>query len=529
MDWVWPQGWASRSTPASSSTSVVPTAAYNDAEGDALTDERKSAARTLHSNGKHGISTGASASDGHRGRIPSDKVKHTPLGCNHPRPSHRVPSPVILNIYHLGQNVLTRAFNGLTRNGAYHSGLVVGGKEWSFGMTLDNYSTGVTWTVPKMHPDHTFRESLFLGNTKFSNGDVFLMLEELKRQWLGCRYNVWTRNCHHFSSEFCRLLGVEMPPDWLNKLATQGNSMQVALDGESTEFDGGEAVVDFFSSLTGAIRDFFTLGDTVDDARNGPRRVRLSPPVSRRSAAEHTRSSTRYAPVRLPAGWETRRADSTRTNGVFGHRGDSQRYHGACEPGREEWQNKWHDKRRRFDDEEMNGSDASDAAWGDELDVLARNATRNRSSHRSSSSRIVDWGGTRALEGDGGLRGTNGGLRADYADDVGYHPNCSPDRPDYHCAGTIESLAYTSSMIPTAEDHAPRPANDTPSAGPRNKGSATLWDALWPSPKGVGRLRSAPERKRINRGIEGSSPECNGRNGKASVVLRRNDDIGGKG
>ena len=37
------------------------------------------------------------------------------------------------------------------------------GREWSFGMTLDDVSTGVTWNPPGKNEDHSFRETISMG------------------------------------------------------------------------------------------------------------------------------------------------------------------------------------------------------------------------------------------------------------------------------------------------------------------------------------------------------------------------------
>lgn len=122
----------------------------------------------------------------------------------------------------MGQTMLTRFHNQLTKNyGAFHTGVEVYGKEWSYGMTFDNTS-GIISHEPAKNADHTFRETLSMGYTRFSPREVGKILEDLKRDWRGRDYHVLTKNCHHFSEVFCARLGVARLPPWINTLAATG-------------------------------------------------------------------------------------------------------------------------------------------------------------------------------------------------------------------------------------------------------------------------------------------------------------------
>jgi len=131
---------------------------------------------------------------------------------------------VLVRIYDLGKTFVTRgAWNSVTRSyGAFHSGVQVYGREWSFGMTLDDVSTGVTWNPPGKNEDHSFRETISMGYTSMSRDEVGRLIYDMSREWLGCKYNMLTRNCHSFADEFCRSLGVGQIPSWVNDLATSG-------------------------------------------------------------------------------------------------------------------------------------------------------------------------------------------------------------------------------------------------------------------------------------------------------------------
>mmetsp|Transcript_64252 Transcript_64252/g.114101 ORF Transcript_64252/g.114101 Transcript_64252/m.114101 type:complete len:287 (-) Transcript_64252:89-949(-) len=157
---------------------------------------------------------------------------------------------VLVRVYDLGKTVVTKGLNRMTKSmGAFHSGVEIYGREWSFGMTFDEWSTGITWNDPGENPDHTYLETLSMGYTSKSPTEVWQLIEEMKAQWRGHTYHLLTRNCHHFSDAFCQKLGVARIPPWLNDLAGTGAATVEFLDTADSGYDGGEAISDFFSSM----------------------------------------------------------------------------------------------------------------------------------------------------------------------------------------------------------------------------------------------------------------------------------------
>mmetsp|Transcript_31239 Transcript_31239/g.64417 ORF Transcript_31239/g.64417 Transcript_31239/m.64417 type:complete len:273 (+) Transcript_31239:56-874(+) len=141
---------------------------------------------------------------------------------------------VFVRVYDLGKTFLTRWPNMVAKDyGAFHSGVEVYGMEWSFGMTSDSWSTGVAANVPGHHPDHSFRETLSMGFTNLSQGQVAEIIKEMTAEWKGRTYDVLTRNCHHFSDELCRRLGVSPLPPWVNQLAGTTASAAGVIEGVS--------------------------------------------------------------------------------------------------------------------------------------------------------------------------------------------------------------------------------------------------------------------------------------------------------
>jgi len=165
---------------------------------------------------------------------------------------------VLLRVYDLGQTFMTRWHNELTRGyGAFHTGVEVYGREWSFGMTSDDYSTGVTWNAPKMNHDHSYRETLSMGYTTMSRKQVDKLIEDMKIKWKGCSYNMLSKKCHNFSDEFCSRLGVKRLPAWVNDLAYTGAEAVEFLDGADTGYDGGAAFLNMFFMVKSSLYNAF--------------------------------------------------------------------------------------------------------------------------------------------------------------------------------------------------------------------------------------------------------------------------------
>lgn len=146
-------------------------------------------------------------------------------------------APVILNIYDVSVSPTTKRINSIVRpfgTGAYHGAVEINGFEYSFGGFPPDYKpkpgqTGVFKCLPRGCPLHRYRESKFMGRTPFPNDDVDLLITELELKWEGESYNILTRNCCHFCSDFCNKLGVDSVPDWTTHAAERGENFFLAL------------------------------------------------------------------------------------------------------------------------------------------------------------------------------------------------------------------------------------------------------------------------------------------------------------
>ncbi|CAE7230224.1 unnamed protein product [Symbiodinium natans] len=116
--------------------------------------------------------------------------------------------------------------------------------EWSFGMTADSWSTGVAANLSGLQLEHP-RKQEGLHVTTEGLGIIQItasvklcpwvteIIREMTVEWKGRTYDVLSKNCHHFSDELCRRLGVAPLPEWVNKLAGTTASAAGMIEGVS--------------------------------------------------------------------------------------------------------------------------------------------------------------------------------------------------------------------------------------------------------------------------------------------------------
>ncbi|CAK0831682.1 unnamed protein product [Prorocentrum cordatum] len=99
---------------------------------------------------------------------------------------------VTLSVYDVSTDGRVRLLNGLLRplgGGAFHAGVVVRGREWSFG-GLQEDGTGVFDCKPRANPYHQFREAVALGSSRLSRAEIAELIALLKAQWPGSSYDL---------------------------------------------------------------------------------------------------------------------------------------------------------------------------------------------------------------------------------------------------------------------------------------------------------------------------------------------------
>ena len=130
-----------------------------------------------------------------------------------------VKAAVTLHVYDVkfrGAGFVNSLFRPVAMGGAYHTGIEVHGREWSFGATTDE--CGIFACKPMKCRPHTFRESISLGTTTRSEVAVFNALLQLAPFWWGPTYDLLRKNCNSFCIVFAGVLGADPLPEWIHSL-----------------------------------------------------------------------------------------------------------------------------------------------------------------------------------------------------------------------------------------------------------------------------------------------------------------------
>jgi hypothetical protein len=116
---------------------------------------------------------------------------------------------------------LAHKYSPLKFGGIFHVGVEVYGREWCYGYTPQG--TGVAWIRPRTLKDHTFRETIELPATSFSEEEADRVVKLLALKYSGRSYHLLRRNCCHFADEFCQALKVGNIPGWIHRLSGIGS------------------------------------------------------------------------------------------------------------------------------------------------------------------------------------------------------------------------------------------------------------------------------------------------------------------
>mmetsp|Transcript_129591 Transcript_129591/g.361093 ORF Transcript_129591/g.361093 Transcript_129591/m.361093 type:complete len:201 (+) Transcript_129591:105-707(+) len=153
-------------------------------------------------------------------------------GVFNPAPA-LVLEPVTLNIYDIGRSGKGAALNRVLRplgTGAFHCGVEVYSIEWSYSDTSSGEGEGIFCCHPRCCEGHNYCESVPMGGTATSEGDVLRLVRVLQKNWTVRDYDTLRQNCCHFSNEFCHRLGVGSIPEWVMNLAGAGAVIADATD-----------------------------------------------------------------------------------------------------------------------------------------------------------------------------------------------------------------------------------------------------------------------------------------------------------
>lgn len=140
---------------------------------------------------------------------------------------------VLLHVYELA------AFGRMNRltapehcpiGGALHVGIEVYGREWSFGGGKGQGS-GVICEFPRSNRKYFFRETVVLGQTNLSDGEVALVIGDLLERWMPNDYHWLHKNCLNFANALCERLGVGRIPPWIDRFARGAGAVDMGVRG----------------------------------------------------------------------------------------------------------------------------------------------------------------------------------------------------------------------------------------------------------------------------------------------------------
>jgi len=148
--------------------------------------------------------------------------------------------PVALVVYHASPNTGIQHINGLLQHvgsGIFHAGVAVHGREWSFSRKREfkprdklcdpcDPDTGISCGPPGRHPAHVYQKSVTLGEVDLTACEVHEIIKQVASEWKGRDYDLLTKNCCHFCSAFCQVLGVGPVPSEIMSLAEAGAKLR---------------------------------------------------------------------------------------------------------------------------------------------------------------------------------------------------------------------------------------------------------------------------------------------------------------
>ncbi|KAG5184663.1 PPPDE putative peptidase domain-containing protein [Tribonema minus] len=125
------------------------------------------------------------------------------------------PQEVLLNVYDLNE---ANEYLHSTGFGLYHSGVQIGGKEYTFAG-----GGGIFSHEPKDAPGARFRCSVSMGTFTGGQAAIDDAIASLRGDFGPDAYHILCRNCNSFSNAFCEALLNKPIPAWVNRAAWMGS------------------------------------------------------------------------------------------------------------------------------------------------------------------------------------------------------------------------------------------------------------------------------------------------------------------
>lgn len=155
---------------------------------------------------------------------------------------------VYLNVYDLNEDWLqtNNLFHDVLKiGGAFHAGIEVYGREWSFGRE------GISSAEPRTHEVHVYRQTIKMGTTQLGPEEIVRLIQtEAMPLWEGSSYDILRRNCCNFADFLCRYLVQKRIPKWVQRLPKAASAARKSL-GNALDMGGSVAASNASSCARG--------------------------------------------------------------------------------------------------------------------------------------------------------------------------------------------------------------------------------------------------------------------------------------
>lgn len=208
------------------------------------------------------------------------------------------PNTVLLNVYDVGDNETVNKINEIFTGsgnvllaGIFHGGVEVFGEEWSYGFCEEG-RTGVCMCHPRLHPQHSYKNTTVMGETSLSKAEIKAVLERMQKEWPGSQYNLIHNNCINFCNAFLAELGLRRVPGWVDRAARAASNVNNAVQslqsiraedvqGQVLQVGGlaAEAAVDAIDAVAALAGNIFALAPSPPQAPP-PQQQRRSRPAA---------------------------------------------------------------------------------------------------------------------------------------------------------------------------------------------------------------------------------------------------------
>jgi len=125
---------------------------------------------------------------------------------------------VSINIYELHPKA--NRFLDKIGLGLYHSGVVIGDREWTFGPFINNQTNenGIHSIPPGLFNEF-HKTTLIVGQIDINDFELACIINKFRHDFLSSEYELIINNCNDFTKVFCKEICDYDVPNWINRVA----------------------------------------------------------------------------------------------------------------------------------------------------------------------------------------------------------------------------------------------------------------------------------------------------------------------